>query len=105
MESEELEILNEINKKLNQIITLLKLINKSEIDNLKNEIKKDKINLKILELASNPISYSDLFNKVAIDFKIAEITVKKKISYLKDMGFLSTTRKGKEVYYEISDLI
>lgn len=105
MESDEKEILNEINRKLNQIIMLLKLSNKSQIDNLKDKIKKDKINLKILELANSPISYSDLFNKVASTLNIAEITVKKKISYLKDIGFLSTTRKGKEVYYEISDLI
>jgi len=45
-----------------------------------------------------------LAKKVAEETGAAEITVKKKISTLKEMGFLTTRREGREVYYENSGL-
>lgn len=36
--------------------------------------------------------------------KVAEITVKKKISTLREIEFLITRREGREVYYENSGL-
>ena len=35
----------------------------------------------------------------------AEITVKRKIARLKEMGFLMSRRKGREVYYENTGLM
>jgi Mn-dependent DtxR family transcriptional regulator len=46
-----------------------------------------------------------LSKQVADELAIAEITVKKKIAELKDMGLLKTVKKGREAYYEKSGLV
>ncbi len=67
-------------------------------------VEKDKISKRILELADGTVTYSELAKKVAEEMKVSEITVKRKISSLKEWGFLKTIRKGREVYYENSGL-
>jgi len=104
MEKEEIRILQEISHKLDQLIILLKLSNKNTLDKFKREIKRDRVSARILELADGTLTYSDLSKKVAEEMKVAEITVKKKISTLREMGFLITRREGREVYYENSGL-
>lgn len=59
---------------------------------------------KILDYSDGSLSYSKLVNKVSKELGVAEITVMKKISELKEMGFLVTERKGREVYYGKSGL-
>jgi len=102
---DELEILKEISNKLNLILALLKLSNKDFLDRFQRDLKKDAVSSKILELADGTLTYSELSKKVAKELKVAEITVKRKISTLRNMGFLIAKRKGKEVYYESSGLI
>ena len=67
-------------------------------------VKKDRISARILDLADGTLSYSDLSKKISEEMKVAEITVKKKISTLREVGFLISRRKGREVYYEDSGL-
>lgn len=105
MEKEELEVLREMSRKLDLLVTLLKLSNRDVLERFREEVKKDKVATKILELANEPITYSDLVRKVATETGAAEITVKKKISMLKEMGFLMSRREGREVYYENTGLI
>jgi len=100
----EKKLLAEILEKLQNIEFLLKIGNREVIDKFQNEIKKDRVSKRILALADGTLSYSDLAKKVAQNEDVAEITVKKKISYLKNIGFLLTKREGNAVYYEKSDL-
>lgn len=100
----EKKLLAEILEKLQNIELLLKIGNREVIDKFQNEIKKDRVSKRILDLADGTLSYSDLAKKVAQNEDVAEITVKKKISNLKSNGFLLTKREGNIVYYEKSDL-
>lgn len=98
-------LLKEISKKLGSLIILMKLSNRAALEDFKRKIDRDKIAVKILEVADGTITYSDLSKKVAADLGVAEITVKKKISEMKELGVLSISRKGKEAYYENSGLL
>jgi len=104
MSQEMVQLLNEISKKLDRLIALLKLSNRTQIDDYKRQLIKDKVYPKILELSNGLMTYSDMSKKVAEELGVAEITVKKKIAELRDMGLLVTIRKGREVYYENSEL-
>ena len=104
MSQEMVQLLNEISKKLDRLIALLKLSNRTQIDDYKRQLTKDKVYLKILELSDGLMTYSDMSRKVAEELGVAEITVKKKIAELRDMGLLVTIRKGREAYYEDSGL-
>ena len=103
MESDE-STLREISRKMDQLILLLKLSNRKTLDEFKKEVKRDGVSARILELADGTLNYSDLSKKKADEMNVAEITVKKKISTLREMGFLITWRDGREVYYENSGL-
>ena len=98
------QLLAEILEKLQNIELLLKIGNREVINKFQDEIKKDRVSKRILDLANGTLSYSDLAKKVAQNEDVAEITVKKKISNLKNNGFLLTKREGNTVYYEKSDL-
>ncbi len=104
MKRDEIELLEEISNKMDQMIILLKLSNRNELKAFEKEIKRDKVSSRILELADGTLTYSNLSKKIAEEMKVAEITVKKKISTLREMGFLITRREGREVYYENSGL-
>lgn len=105
MNEENTEILKEIAHKLDQLIALLKLNNREALEKFEKEIKKDKVYSKILEYADGSLTYSDLSKKVANEVGVAEITVKQKLSTLKDKKILITKRTGREVYYENSGLV
>ncbi len=98
----EQEILNNISRKLDTLITLLKISNRTAIQEYRKQIQQDNVLSKILELSDGSLTYSDLSRKVAESANVAEITVKKKLSELKEAGVLVTVRKGKEAYYERS---
>jgi len=98
---EELEVLKEISRKLDQLIALWKVSNREVLEKAMNEISRDKIAAKILEITrENPQTYSNIAERVAEELGVAEITVKLKISKLKELGFLTAQRKGRAVYYE-----
>ena len=97
--------LAEISRKLDQLIILLKLSNRAVLNEYKREIEKDKVYMRIREIADSSLSYSDICKKLHEELGVAEITVKKKIAELRAMGLLIATRKGREVYYENSGLL
>lgn len=101
---ESTKVLKEISHKLDQLIILWKLGNRDTIESFKREIKRDKVSSKILDYANGTLTYSGLTKKVANEMKVAEITVMKKISKLREMGFLIGRKEGREVYYENSGL-
>lgn len=102
--SNDQKILNEIAHKLDQLIILTKLNSLEIIEKYKSKIRHDKISAKILDYSDGSLSYSELIEKVSKELGIAEITVMKKISELKGMGFLVTERKGRKVIYDKSGL-
>jgi len=104
MKKNEIDVLREISRKLDQLIILLKLSNRNVLNQFKREVQRDRVSARILELADGTLTYSDLSKKVSEEMGVAEITVKKKISRLREMGFLITRREGRQVYYENSGL-
>lgn len=97
--------LTEISRKLDQLIILLKLSNRAVLSEYKRQLERDKVYVRIMEIADSSLSYSDISKKLHDELGVAEITVKKKIAELKAMGLLIATRKGREVYYENSGLL
>jgi DNA-binding transcriptional ArsR family regulator len=102
--SKDQKVLKEISNKLDQLIILTKLNSLDVIKKYKVAIRRDKIAAKILDYSDGSLSYSKLVEKASKELGVAEITVMKKISDLKEMGFLVTERKGREVYYDKSGL-
>jgi len=102
--SKEQKVLKEISHKLDQLIILTKLNSLDIIEKYKAKICGDKIFAKILDYADGSLSYSKLCEKVSKELGVAEITVMKKLSELKEMGFLVTERRGRQVYYAKSGL-
>jgi len=100
-----IRILKEISHKLDQLIVLSKLTNRKALEDYRKEIQRDPVFSRILDSADGSLTYSNLSKKVSEDLSVADITVKKKISTLKEMGFLITRREGREVYYENSGLL
>jgi len=103
--SKELDTLKEISYKLDQLIILTKLSNREIIERYKTKIQGDKVSSRILTYSDGSLSYSDMCKKVSDELGVAEITVKKKVAELKEMGFLATERRGKQVYYNQSGLL
>lgn len=102
--SMELDVLKAISKKLDQIIILSKLNKRDILEEFRKKIRGDKVFSKILDCSDGSLTYSELCKKVAKKIGVAEITVRRKISQLKEMGFLIARKEGREVYYEKSDL-
>lgn len=101
---EQLHVLNEISRKLDQLIILTKLSNRDILTEYKARIRGDKVFGKILDYSDGSLGYSEICEKIAKELSVAEITVRKKMSQLKEMGFLVSERKGKKVYYATSGL-
>jgi DNA-binding transcriptional ArsR family regulator len=102
--SKDLKVLKEISHKLDQLIILTKLSSLDIIEKYKAKVGGDKVFAKILDYADGSLSYSKLCEKVSKELGVAEITVMKKLSELKEMGFLVTKRRGRQVYYANSGL-
>ncbi len=98
---EELAVLKEISQKLDKLIALWKVSNREIIRKVSEDISRDKIAAKILEITrEEPQTYSNITRKVSDELGVAEITVKLKISKLKGLGLLVARREGRVVYYE-----
>lgn len=104
MSDENTRLLKEISHKLDQLILLGKLTNRSVLEDFKKGIKGDPIYSKLVDYADGSLTTSDLAKKVAEETSSAEITVKLRISKLREMGFLKARKEGREVYYEKSGL-
>ena len=89
---------------MDQLIILTKLNSLDIIKKYKTKIRGDRVFAKILDYSDGSLSYSKLCEKVSKELGVAEITVRKKVSELKEMGFLVTERKGRQVYYATSGL-
>lgn len=102
--SGQLDALKEISRKLDQLIILTKLGNLNIIAEYKTRVRGDKVFGKILDYSDGSLGYSELCEKISKELGVAEITVMKKVSELKEMGYLVTERRGRKVYYDTSGL-
>jgi len=84
MSDETTKLLKEISNKLDQLIILGKLTNKSVLDNYQKEIKDDQIYSKLVDYADGTLSSTDLAKKVADETSSAEITVKVRLAKLRE---------------------
>ena len=100
----DIDLLKEISQKLSQLIVLMKLSNSKAIAEFKEEIEKDIVLKEILRIADGQLTSAQLTEKVVQQTKVAERTVKRRISDLIEKGGLNYVRKGKEIYYENSGL-
>jgi len=101
----EVEILKEISQKLDALISLYKIGVKKELDAIIEEIKRDKVSQKILEMADGSLSSGELRQKVSDSIGVSEVTVRRRISKLSEMGLLLSHRDGLNVYYTNSGII
>lgn len=102
--SDEITLLKEISRKLSQLIILFRMTNRKEIDEIKKEIRKDKVARSILEFADGSLPVKSLKEKVSQSTKVSEVTVRRRIYELVDKGALIVNRKGNENFYENSGL-
>jgi DNA-binding transcriptional regulator PaaX len=103
--SQENSQLAEMSRKLDQLITLMKMSNMAVLEEYRRRLERDRVYVRILEVSDGSLSYSRLSKKLSQELGVAEITVKKKIADLKEMGALVTIRKGGEVFYVNSGLM
>lgn len=87
------------------MIALGKIGLRKELGMLTNEIKKDKVSLKILELADGSLSSGDIAKKVHELLGISEITVKRRLSELSEKGLILPKRDGQKIFYTNSGII
>jgi len=102
--SDEITLLKEISRKLSQLIILFRMTNRKEIDEIKKEIRKDKVARSILEFADGSLPVKSLKEKVSQSTKVSEVTVRRRIYELVDKGALIVDRRGNENFYENSGL-
>jgi len=97
--------LKDVVQRLDQLIALWKLTNRDLIRKIKNEIMKDEISRKILELADGSREYTLLAEEVAKLTGKTSRTVKSRIAELSEMGIIRGTRKKGKVYYETTGVL
>lgn len=100
----ELELLQNISDKLNQLIILTRLGNSKAIADFKVEISKDAVFQAILDLADGTLSSAEIKEKVKEATKVSEGTIKNRIAVLMEKGGLTAVRQGKEIYYKNTGL-
>jgi Fic family protein len=100
----EIELLKEISRKLSQLIVLNKLARSKEINDFKEEIKKDIALQAILTLSDGSLSSSQLKDKVIEQTKVSKATIERRIADLIEKGALVSNKKRNEIYYENTEL-
>lgn len=103
--SEEQTTLADLSTRLDLLIALTKLANRDDIRKLRDDIEKDSVLAKALELADASLPSSDFKSKIMESTGASEATVKRRIADLVDLGVLRARRKGREVFYENSALL
>lgn len=102
---DEIELLKNINRKMDSLVALTKIGLSKELEALTAEVKKDKVTQKILELADGSLSSGDLASKVHELIGVSEITVRRRISELSEKGLILPHRDGLKVFYTNSGII
>ena len=96
--------LKDVIKRLDLLIALLKSINDEKIQAIKQQILRDPVSRKILELADGTKEYNFLAEEVANATGRSIRTVKAKFSQLSDKGAIQGIRKGRKVCYQNTGL-
>jgi DNA-binding transcriptional ArsR family regulator len=104
METEQ-DLLKSIESKLDILIALTRLSNRTAIDSFSASIRADPVYNKILELTETPTTYGNLSKSVAEATSTSEITVKRKLADLRSMGVINVRKGGGNAFYENSGVL
>lgn len=105
MGEEEIRLLQEMNRKLDELVILGRISNLTTLEKFGRDINRDKVARAIIEVADGTLPYSEIAKAVSSRAPVSERTVKGRISELVKKGVLIRRRKGREVFYERSDLL
>ncbi len=96
--------LKDVVDRLDQLIILWKLANRSIIQKFKEDITKDPISRKILDLADGSRDYTTLAEEVSQATGKSSRTAKGRISELSEKGAIRGIKKEGKVYYQSTGL-
>lgn len=96
--------LKDVVDRLDQLIVLWKLANRSVILKIKEEIMKDSVSRKILDLADGSRDYTNLAEEVSKTTGKSDRTAKGRISELSEKGAIRGIKKEGKVYYQSTGL-
>lgn len=105
MSKDSTSLLEEISNKVSQLISLTRLANSDLIRKKKEEVNKDLVCVRILELSDGTLPSNQFKQKISTETNVSEKTVQRSISELIDVGALIAVRKGREIYYQNSGLL
>jgi len=86
--------IKELGKKLDQVIALLKIIARTEIESAKRSILSTQKKEQIFELCDGSIEMSEIAKKVGISGEYVRLTIKE----LEDAGFILIKQRGVKRY-------
>lgn len=98
-------ILQKISDQLDMLVSLSKLAYSDKIDKAKQEIVKDEIMAKILELVSEDLTAGDLVSAVCAQVEQKERTIRSRLSELVSKGVLKIEKEGTKSFYRSTGLI
>lgn len=91
----EIKLLKEISSKLDDVISLLKLGQKSTIEMAKNRLLASSLRSKIYNLCDGKKTVSE----IAKELRRSQPLISRYLKELEDGGLIKPKRKGKSVYY------
>jgi predicted HTH transcriptional regulator len=99
------QILQKISDQMDMLVSLSKLAYSDKIDKAKQEIVKDEITAKILELVSEDLTAGELVSAVCAQVKQKERTIRSRLSDLVGKGILEIEKVGAKSFYRSTGLI
>lgn len=96
---------DEVVKRLDTVIAILRLAHRDELENARTEILGDKTNKAILDLSTDWQAAGQLQKAVRQKTKESGSTVKRRLAALVDLGVLERRGSGPSVAYRSTGLI
>lgn len=92
--------------RLDQLIAIMKLANQTKLNEIKNELAKDKVSEEIIKLCSDHSwGYSELIDQIIKNTSTSKSTAERRVTELQEMKLLTKTRQGRNVEYTYSGLL
>lgn len=99
------DILDSINKNVQILVNLNKLVYSEKLNEIRAKITEDKVMAKILDVIPEELIANDLVKKVCSEINQKERTVRYRLSELVSMGVLGTNKSGNKSFYYFTGII